>query len=120
MRSAVSGSREIVQVGSIAVFISLLLTNAAGSQNPIIGFLPIILIFGIFYFLLFLPMQRQKKKQQKMLSDLQSGERVLTNGGLIGTITKIEDDRLIIRIRPDGVKLEVARSAVANKISGEE
>lgn len=94
----------------------LLLLTAPGAQNPIVGFLPIILIFGIFYFLLFLPMQRQKKKQQKMLSELQSGEKILTNGGVIGTITKVEDDRLVIRVRPDGIKLEIARSAVANKI----
>ena len=83
------------------------------------GFLPIILIFGIFYFLLFLPMQRQKKQQQRMLKELQNGERVLTNGGIVGTIVKLEEDSMVIRVKPDNVKLEIARSAVASKV-GEE
>jgi preprotein translocase subunit YajC len=93
-----------------------LLLQTPGSSNPILGFLPIILIFGIFYFLLFLPMQRQKKQQQKMLKELQSGERVITNGGLVGTIVKIDDETLVIRVKPDNVKIEVTRSAVASKI----
>ena len=101
------------------MILNLLWLQTPGSSNPIVGFLPIILIFGIFYFLLFLPMQRQKKQQQKMLSTLQNGDRVLTNGGLMGTIIKLDTDSLILRVRPDNVKIEVARSAVASKL-GEE
>ncbi len=85
-----------------------------------LGFLPILLIFGIFYFLLFLPMQRQKKQQQKMLSTLQNGNVVLTSGGIVGTIISIgEDDTLVLRVKPDNIKLQVARSAVSNLVSGE-
>lgn len=101
------------------MLLNLLLQKMPDSSNPIMGFLPIILIFGIFYFLLFLPMQRQKKQQQKMLKELRNGEQVLTNGGIIGTIVKIDDDKLVIRVKPDNVKVEVARSAVASKV-GEE
>lgn len=101
------------------MILNLLWLQTPGSSNPIVGFLPIILIFGIFYFLLFLPMQRQKKQQQKMLSTLQNGDRVLTNGGLMGTIIKLDTDSLILRVRPDNVKIEIARSAVASKL-GEE
>lgn len=91
----------------------LLLQQAPGSSNPILGFLPIILIFAIFYFLLFLPMQRQKKQQQKMIRELQKGATVLTNGGLIGVVDKLDDETIVLRVRPDNVKLEVARNAVA-------
>ena len=86
------------------------------SQNPILGFLPILLIFAIFYFLLFLPMQRQKKQQREMLKNLQNGQTVVTNGGIVGTILALnaEDDTLIIRVKPDNVKLQVARSSVAS------
>ena len=85
-----------------------------------LGFLPILLIFGIFYFLLFLPMQRQKKNQQKMLSSLQNGNTVLTSGGIVGTIVSIgDDDTLVLRVKPDNVKLQVARSAVSNLVTGE-
>ena len=84
------------------------------------GFVPILLIFAIFYFLLFLPMQRQKKQQQKMLRELQNGMVVLTSGGIVGTIVTIgDDDTLVLRVKPDNVKLQVARSSVASLISGE-
>jgi len=85
-----------------------------------LGFLPILLIFGIFYFLLFLPMQRQKKNTQKMLSSLQNGNTVLTSGGIVGTIVSIgDDDTLVLRVKPDNIKLQVARSAVSNLVAGE-
>jgi len=84
------------------------------------GFLPIVLIFAIFYFLLFMPMQRQRKKQQQMLKNLQNGATVLTSGGIIGTIIAInEDDTLVLRVKPDNVKLQIARSAVSSLLSGE-
>jgi len=83
------------------------------------SFLPIILIFGIFYFLLFLPMQRQKKQQQKMLANLQPGDEVITTGGIMGAIVKVEEASLVIRVKPDNLKLEVSRQAVASK-AGEE
>jgi preprotein translocase subunit YajC len=85
-----------------------------------LGFLPILLIFGIFYFLLFLPMQRQKKNQQKMLSSLQNGNTVTTSGGIVGTIVSIGDDEtLVLRVKPDNIKLQVARSAVSTLVTGE-
>ena len=84
------------------------------------GFLPILLIFGIFYFLLFLPMQRQKKQQQRMLAELQNGNTVVTSGGIVGTIVAIEnDDTLVLRVKPDNIKLQVSRSAVSNLVSSE-
>jgi preprotein translocase subunit YajC len=87
--------------------------------NSLLGFLPMILIFGIFYFLLFLPMQRQKKAQKTMLANLQSGSVVQTSGGMIGTIVSIstEDDTLVVRVKPDNVKIQIARNAVAGVLS---
>ena len=89
------------------------------TTNPILGFLPMILIFAIFYFLLFMPMQRQKKQQRQMLAGLQNGNVVQTSGGIVGTIVSLnaEDDTLIIRVKPDNIKIQVARSAVAGLIS---
>jgi preprotein translocase subunit YajC len=100
----------------------LLQTSPASppATNPFLSFLPILLIFAIFYFLLFMPMQRQRKKQQQMLKNLQNGETVLTSGGVIGTIIAInEDDTLVLRVKPDNVKLQIARSAVSSLLSGE-
>ncbi|MFN3322081.1 MAG: preprotein translocase subunit YajC [Bryobacteraceae bacterium] len=95
----------------------LLFFQAQGNQ--LLGFLPILLIFAIFYFLLFLPMQRQKKAQQKMLASLENGNVVVTNGGIIGTIVTINDDTLVLRVKPDNVKLQVARSSVAGLVTEE-
>lgn len=84
------------------------------------GFLPILLIFAIFYFLLFLPMQRQKKQQQKMLRELQNGNVVVTSGGIVGTIITIgDDDTLVLRVKPDNIKLQVARSAISGLVTAE-
>lgn len=95
-----------------------LILQSSPSANSLLGFLPILLIFGIFYFLLFLPMQRQKKNQQKMLSSLQNGQTVLTSGGIVGTIISIGDDEtLVLRVKPDNIKLQVARSAVSNLVT---
>jgi len=102
------------------VVFSFLFLQSIPSGNSIIGFLPLILIFGIFYFLLFLPMQRQKKKQQQMLADLKNGDMVSTSGGLIGSIVAInQDDTLILRVKPDNVKLQVTRSAVSALVNPE-
>jgi preprotein translocase subunit YajC len=85
-----------------------------------LGLLPILLIFGIFYFLLFMPMQKQRKQQQKMLAGLQNGNTVVTSGGLVGTIVAIDgDDTLVLRVKPDNVKLQVTRASVSSLVSGE-
>jgi preprotein translocase subunit YajC len=90
------------------------LLQMPGAANPVMGFLPILLIFAIFYFLLFLPMQRQKKQQKKMLSELQNGQNVVTSGGVVGTIVAVnDDDTLFLRVKPDNIKIQVTRSAVA-------
>jgi preprotein translocase subunit YajC len=96
------------------------LLQQPGPANPIMGFLPILLIFAIFYFLLFLPMQRQKKQQKKMLSELQNGQHVVTSGGVVGTIVSVNDDEtLYLRVKPDNVKIQVTRSAVSGVLSEE-
>ena len=85
------------------------------------GFLPLLFIVAIFYFLVFMPMQRQKKQQQQMLKDLQNGQTVLTTGGMVGTIISINaDDTLILRVKPDNIKIQVMRSAVAGLMTAEE
>jgi preprotein translocase subunit YajC len=98
----------------------LLLQTSPAASSSYLGFLPILLIFAIFYFLLFMPMQRQRKQTQKMLAGLQNGNTVVTSGGIVGTIIAIEsDDTLVLRVKPDGVKLQVSRSAVSSLASAD-
>ncbi len=91
------------------------------SSNPIMGFLPLILIAVVFYLLVFMPMQRQRKQQQQMLKSLEAGNVVVTTGGIVGTIVAINtsDDTLVLRVKPDNIKLQVARSAVSSRVTEE-
>ena len=75
------------------------------------GILPIVLIMIIFYVLLILPAQKRQKKITQMLSELKNGDKVITTGGVYGTIVGIEDDAIQLRIA-DQVKIKVLRSAV--------
>ena len=96
-----------------------MLLQAAGS-NPVMGLLLPLALVAIFYLLVFMPMQRQKKQQQQMLKTLENGSQVLTTGGIIGTIVSVNtDDTLTLRVKPDNLKLQVARSAVASLITEE-
>src|ERR1700722_20348266 len=90
----------------------------SAQTNPLMSFLPLIFIVAIFYFLVFMPMQKQKKQQAAMLSSLQTGTDVLTTGGIVGTIVSITDTTLILRVKPDNVKLQVMRSAVTSLVDG--
>jgi len=87
--------------------------------NPALSFLPLIVIVAIFYFLVFMPMQRQKKQQAQMLANLEAGAEVLTTGGIVGTIVSLSGDTLILRVKPDNIKLQVARSAVSGLVKQE-
>lgn len=90
---------------------------AQQSANPILGFLPILLIFAIFYFLLFLPMQRQKKQTKQMLENLKNGDTVVTSGGLIGTVSALNgDDTVDLKLKPDNLRVRVARSSVSGLV----
>ena len=82
-----------------------------------LSFLPILLIFGIFYFLLFLPMQKQRKQTAKMLAGLQTGDNVVTSGGIVGTIVSLDSDTVVLRVKPDNIKIQMARSAVSGTAS---
>ena len=92
---------------------SALLLQQASPLGPYLQYLPVLVIFGIFYFLLFLPMQKQKAAQKQMLESLKPGDIVTTSGGLVGNITSIDGDTLILRVKPDNVKLQFTRGSVA-------
>ncbi len=94
--------------------------GASGApQNPIAGFLPLILIFVIFYFLLIRPQQKKQKQHQAMLNSLMVGDEVVTGGGIYGKIDKIIDNNTFLIEIANGVKIKVTKNAIAAK-AGEE
>jgi preprotein translocase subunit YajC len=76
--------------------------------------LPLVFIFAVFYFLLIMPQQRRQKKWQKMLGELKTGDKVVTGGGLRGTIVALRDDYIHLRIPPDNLRVEVQRSSIVS------
>jgi preprotein translocase subunit YajC len=85
---------------------------AQAQPGGIALFLPLILIMVIFYFLMILPAQRRQKKVNEMLGALKNGDKVITNGGIYGTIVGLEGDTVQLRIA-EQVKMKVARNAIA-------
>ena len=76
--------------------------------------LPLLLLFMVaMYFFLVRPSQQKQKTWQEMLSKLKSGDQVTTNGGLRGTVISLKEDTVIVRVQPDGTKLEFVKSSIA-------
>jgi len=89
--------------------------GGGGSMSQIWSFLPIILIFVIFYFLLIRPQQRQKREHQNLLSNLKVGDNVLTTGGIYGRVTGLKDDKVTLEIS-DKVRVKVNRGNIAGVV----
>ncbi|MBN2301695.1 MAG: preprotein translocase subunit YajC [Lentisphaerae bacterium] len=75
---------------------------------------PMIFLFGIFYFMLIRPQQRKEKERKNLIENLKSGERIMFSGGIIGTITNVKEHTFVVKIA-DNVKIEIARATV-NKV----
>ena len=96
------------------IYALVLVLLQTGSASSWIGIAPLILIFGFFYLLLILPQQRRQKKWQAMLGELKTGDKVVTSGGLRGTIVALKDDSLHLRVPPDNLRIEVTRSSIVS------
>jgi preprotein translocase subunit YajC len=98
----------------------LALLQAPSGPGSLIGsFLPIVLVFGLAWFLLIRPAQQQRREQETMRSALRAGDPVLTSGGVYGTVVRVKDDRVVLRVS-EGVNLDVAKSAVVSVLDAKE
>lgn len=88
-----------------------------GGLGELGGILPLVLIFVVFYFLLIRPQQKKAKQHREMLGNLRRGDQVVTNGGLIGTISKVPNDTQLIIEIADGVKVRVLRGMIAESLT---
>ena len=88
-----------------------------GGLDGLGGLLPLVLIFVVFYFLLIRPQQKKAKQHREVLGNLRRGDRIVTNGGLIGTITRVPNDGELIVEIADGVKVRVMRGMIAESLS---
>ena len=86
-------------------------TPAQGAPSPWVQLLPFALVLAIFYFVILLPMKRKQQKVQQFLAALKTGDRIVTAGGMYGTITRVGDDSVQLQIA-DKVRIELSRNAI--------
>ena len=89
----------------------MFLQQQAQTPNGIISFLPLVFVLVIFYVVVFVPARRKQRKLQDMIDNLKTGDKVITSGGIYGTIVGFKDDRIQLRVA-ENVKIELSRSAV--------
>lgn len=76
--------------------------------------LPILLLIPVLYLLLIRPQQKRQKQWQEMLGKIKPGDRITTSGGVRGTILSIKEDAIVMKVAPDGIKMEIAKNAIAS------
>ena len=86
-------------------------------QNALVQFLPLILIFVVFYFLLIRPQQRKAKEQKSMLDALRRGDRVVTGGGIIGTVARVDNPEEVVVDIAENVRVRVVRSTITSVLA---
>ncbi|MDD5128592.1 MAG: preprotein translocase subunit YajC [Candidatus Omnitrophica bacterium] len=84
----------------------------SSAASPLIQLFPLVLIFGIFYFLLIRPQKQKEKEHQKMLSGINKNDEIVTLGGIHGTIVNVKEKTVILRI-DENVKMEIEKSSIA-------
>ncbi len=87
--------------------------GAPQQVNPLVQFMPIILMFVIFYFLLIRPQQKKAKHLQAMIAGIKKGDKVVTTGGILGTVSSLQDDYVVLTVGGSDTKIEVLKSAIA-------
>ncbi len=87
-----------------------------GSASLVSSLLPLVVLFAIFYFLVIRPQQTQVKKHKEMLSALQKGDKIVTNGGLICEVVKPEDDFIKVKLNDEGTIVKVSKEFIAKKL----
>ena len=93
--------------------------GSAAGGNPLTMLVPFVLIFAVFYFIVILPAKKQQKKKDAMIAGLKKGDRVVTNGGIYGSVAAVEDQSLLLKVA-ENVKIRVAKSAIAGMVAGED
>ena len=94
------------------VLVALAGPSRPGEPNPLSSLVMMGLIFAIFYFVLIMPMRRKQKKVEKLIKEIKTGDRVVLNAGIFGTIVGVEDEAFLVRI-DDKTRIKVLKSAVA-------
>lgn len=91
----------------------ILMMGGGKDQNPITSIIPLVLIVVVFYFFMIRPQMKKAKDTKKYIEALKAGDKILTIGGIYGTIQKMNDDGTIIMVVEDGTKMKISKNAVS-------
>ncbi len=91
----------------------LLLAQPNGGANPLVSFLPLILIIAIFYFLIIRPQKKREDERKKMIAAVEKGDKIVTSGGVHGTVTKVDEGSVLAQV-DSNVKLRIDKNSIAN------
>jgi preprotein translocase subunit YajC len=92
--------------------------EGAAGGSPLSMLLPFVLIFAVFYFIVILPAKKQQKKKDAMIAGLKKGDRIVTSGGIYGTVATVEDQALLVKVA-ENTKIRISKSAVAGLVGGD-
>jgi preprotein translocase subunit YajC len=92
--------------------------EGAAAGNPLSMLLPFVLIFAVFYFIVIMPAKKQQKKKDAMIGALKKGDRVVTSGGIYGTVATVEDQSLLLKVA-ENTKIRVSKNAVAGLVGAD-
>jgi len=92
--------------------------EGAAGGSPLSMLLPFVLIFGVFYFIVIMPAKKQQKKKDAMIAGLKKGDRIVTGGGIHGTVATVEDTSLLIKVS-ENTKIRVSKSAIAGLVGSD-
>ncbi len=103
----------------IQATLAILAAPREGGNATMIFMMQMVAIFAIFYFLLIRPQRKEQERHRNMISELKKGDEVVTNGGIIGTVVHVQDDRLTIKTG-ENTRLVVERGRIARVVTGQE
>lgn len=92
--------------------------EGAAGGSPLSMLLPFVLIFGVFYFIVIMPAKKQQKKKDAMVAALKKGDRIVTNGGIHGSVAAVEDQTLMLKVS-ENTKIRISKSAVAGLVGSD-
>jgi preprotein translocase subunit YajC len=92
--------------------------EGAAGGSPLSMLLPFVLIFAVFYFIVIMPAKKQQKKKDAMIAGLKKGDRIVTGGGIHGTVATVEDQSLLLKVA-ENTKIRISKSAVAGLVGSD-
>jgi preprotein translocase subunit YajC len=92
--------------------------EGAAGGSPLSMLLPFVLIFGVFYFIVIMPAKKQQKKKDAMIAGLKKGDRIVTSGGIHGSVATVEEQSLLVKVS-ENTKIRISKSAVAGLVGSD-